>query len=48
MANKILNIDDFKAEKIDTNQQKKVRGGDPESPIDGNKEPIKGGGGIIT
>lgn len=48
MANKTLNFEDFKAEKIDRNQQKVIRGGDDTTPpIDGNKDPIKGGGGVL-
>ena len=44
---KILNFEDFKKEKIDINQQKMIKGGDNTTPIDGNKEPIKGGGGVL-
>ncbi|MGN7809007.1 rSAM-modified peptide [Flavobacterium sp. 22076] len=49
MTSKKLNIENFKAEKIDRNQQKAIRGGDDPTtpPIDGNKDPIKGGGGTL-
>ncbi|MCD0464134.1 rSAM-modified peptide [Flavobacterium sp. ENC] len=47
MKIKKLKFEDFKTEKINKDQQKMVRGGDPtggEDPIDG-KDPIRGGGG---
>ncbi|GAA3763140.1 rSAM-modified peptide [Flavobacterium ginsengiterrae] len=49
MTSKKLNIEDFISEKIDRNKQKSVRGGDDPAtpPIDGNKDPIKGGGGTL-
>lgn len=42
MADNKLKFGDFNAEKLSTNQQKAIRGG--EDPIDG-KDPIRGGGG---
>ncbi|WDF60041.1 rSAM-modified peptide [Flavobacterium sp. KACC 22758] len=49
MTSKKLNIENFKTEKIDRNQQKAIRGGDDPAtpPTDGNKDPIKGGGGTL-
>jgi len=41
MTTKKLKFEDFQKEKISEKQQKAVRGGD--APIDGDKDPIKGG-----
>jgi len=41
MTRKELKFEDFQTEKLSTKQQKAIRGGD--APIDGNKDPLKGG-----
>jgi hypothetical protein len=44
MTSTKLNFGDFMTEKLSTNQQKMVRGGDGTDPVTDPKEPIKGSG----
>ncbi|SHM06553.1 rSAM-modified peptide [Flavobacterium pectinovorum] len=43
MASKKIKLEDFEVEKLSNNQQKEIKGGDGEGPIDPNQ--LKGGAG---